>query len=581
MSRSDRGDVSRRQFIGGGLSALTMGVLAHRGLAFGGMGPQSGESFGMSVGRTSPLRHVPFNLQSNFVQGLPFADWFTGDDFTDKTGYPFHNTPPCCGDSAPDPGEHVRVAIVGGGISGLATGVMLQDYRPVIFELHEQFGGNAAGESWNGINYSLGSAYVIVPDPGSFLESFYTSLGLDRVFRYAGPQDPIELGGQLLFDFWTGAGQSPQEQQAFKRYAEVVRYMAEKSYPEIPLPEGKDNQWILDLDRKNFLQDIEDQMGMPMPPLLAAAVQGYFYSSFGAGMQNVSAASGWNFLAAEEFGRWVFPGGNAYMAWAMWQRLSQLDNDVPASSRPYHLRSKCTVIDVRLRGDAVQVTYLDPSNQIRALTADYVVMANSKHIAKYMLHDLEHLDPAKHQAFDQVTTIAYLVANVLLEEPVALDFYDLFLIGDETFPIDPALFELAPRIVDVLSGHYARPPVGDRCVLTLYMPLPYGTNLRASLIIPDPWIRYAEILAPQVRRILGLLGVSETAVRQIRMTRWGHAMPLAQPNLIADGGVDLVQRPIADRIFFVNQDNWSLPAVENSLLDARKVSRAIRFLIGA
>ena len=98
--------------------------------------------------------------------------------------------------------------------------------------------------------------------------------------------------------------------------------MAEKSYPEIPLPEGKDNQWILDLDRKNFLQDIEDQMGMPMPPLLAAAVQGYFYSSFGAGMQNVSAASGWNFLAAEEFGRWVFPGGNAYMAWAMWQRLS-------------------------------------------------------------------------------------------------------------------------------------------------------------------------------------------------------------------------------------------------------------------
>ena len=31
---------------------------------------------------------------------------------------------------------------------------------------------------------------------------------------------------------------------------------------------------------------------------------------------------------------------------------------------------------------------------------------------------------------------------------------------------------------------------------------------------------------------------------------------------------DQLRRPLDDRIYFVNQDNWALPAVENCLLDA-------------
>jgi hypothetical protein len=34
------------------------------------------------------------------------------------------------------------------------------------------------------------------------------------------------------------------------------------------------------------------------------------------------------------------------------------------------------------------------------------------------------------------------------------------------------------------------------------------------------------------------------------------------------GASERLRRPIADRSFFVNQDNWALPAVENCLLDA-------------
>jgi hypothetical protein len=38
--------------------------------------------------------------------------------------------------------------------------------------------------------------------------------------------------------------------------------------------------------------------------------------------------------------------------------------------------------------------------------------------------------------------------------------------------------------------------------------------------------------------------------------------------MIASGITELIRRPIDDRIYFVNQDNWALPAVENSVLDA-------------
>lgn len=574
MSIRTSSGISRRRFLGTGFSAVAMGLLARQGVAVDALLARS-DAKELPFGPTSPLRRISSHPQSVMYDGLPFAPWFTGDDFTDETGYPFHASPPCCPDAVPEPSETAQVVVVGGGISGLATAVMLEELGPIVLELHEQFGGNAVGELWRQQPYSIGSAYVIVPDKGSFLESFYASLGLDRVARYAGPQDPIELLGKISFDFWTGAGRSPEEQKAFHRYADVVRYMAEKSYPEIPLPDGKDNQWILDLDRKTLRQDIEDQMGMQMPPLLAAAVQGYCYSSFGAGMQDLSAAAGWNFLAAEEYGRWVFPGGNAYMSWVMWQRLRQMDDKLSPSSRPYHVRSNCMVVDVRLQGEGVVVTYRDPSGAYRSILSDHVVLACPKHVAKNILHELETLYPEKRQAME-IPTVPYLVANILLDAPVPLDFYDVFLIGDEAFPMDPAMIDLGPRVVDVLSGHYARSGSLPLSVVSLYMPFPYGSSRRASLVIPDPWQRYAEILAPQVRRILDLFGLAENSVRQIRMTRWGHALPVAEPGFIASGTADLLRCPIEDRIFFVNQDNWALPAVENSILDARGVADAVR-----
>lgn len=569
---------TRRQVLRGGLAAVAWGLAARRGF---GKGPPNHSlcigSGASPLNESNPFLHIPNHPPSMLVDGLPFADWFTGDDFQNNA-IPFHFIDDYA--AFPPAQEDVDVAIVGGGISGLSAGFLLKKYKPIIFDVRPRFGGNAMGEIWHGIPYNLGSAYVIVPDEGSFLERFYQRLGLDEIARVSEPPDPVVINGQIRDDFYSGAGASPADQLAFQRYAEVVTHMAEEAYPEIPLPDDPvDAQWVRELDNKSFRQDIEERMGMPMPTLLAAAVQAYCYSSFAEGFEELSAASGWNFLAAEEYGRWVFPGGNGALVHALWKKLKHLEDDVPHQCRPRHLRSGCQVVDVRYSGNRVQVAYLDAGRQLRTILAKHVVMAGSKHVAKYVLHDLQNLDIDKYEAMMQVQTNAYVVANVLLTVPIQQSFYDAFLVENEQFPVDTGGLQTQLGVVDMLHGSYAVPGQPPRSVLSLYWPLPFSTG-RFTLMTEKPWNDYALKFARQIRRILTILNVPVSAVRQVRMTRWGHAVPIAQMGQIWNGTADHLIRPLGSQVHFANQDNWLLPAVENSILEARRVAQVIKADLG-
>jgi hypothetical protein len=508
---------------------------------------------------------------------MPFAEWFFGDDFDNKT-IPFHVIQDYFnGGPPPEPAEEVDVAVVGGGLSGLASAYFLRQHNTVLFELRDRFGGNAMGEEWHDIQYSLGGAYFITPDPGSFLERFYHELGLHRLIRTSDPPDPMELNGIIHDDFWSGV--SSEEQKVFQRYAEVVTQVWENEYPDIPLSDDPvEAARVRALDAFTFREDVEQRMGMRMTPLLAAGVQSYFFSSFDAPMEEISAACGWNFVAAEEGGRWVLPGGNSRFVYEIWKRLKGREDEVRPRCRPHFLRGRCRVIDVRPRGERLQVTYFDAGQNLRSISSRFVIMAGSKHIAKYVLHDLEHWDWDKLQAMNQLQTLPYLVANVLLHSPIERDFYDCFLLGDgKNYPMSGDGLSQNPIVTDMVRGDYAREH-GPRSVLTLYWPLSWPAA-RFTLMLDEPWKHYTELLVPQIRRMLAMLDVPESAVRQVRLARWGHAMPIPRPGLIANGTVEMAGRPIGKNLYFVNQDNWALPAVENSLLDTKAVTDTIRGML--
>jgi hypothetical protein len=216
----------------------------------------------------------------------------------------------------------------------------------------------------------------------------------------------------------------------------------------------------------------------------------------------------------------------------------------------------------------VQVTYKDSEEGLRSMLARRVVVATPKHVAKHFIHGLDALDPEKFLALTRMNTRAYIVANVLVNARLRQDFYDLFLLGDPAaYPMREADAEAWNRVPDVVDGRFAERGERRQAVLTLYWALPYY-HARFHLIFPGSWQTFAEMLAPQVRGIVELLEMEASEIEQVRMTRWGHAMPVAEVGFLAEGLAEQVRRPLEDRIYFVNQDNWALPAVETCLLEA-------------
>eukprot|EP00913_Durusdinium_trenchii_P006452 g6064.t1 len=498
---------------------------------------------------TRPLAPAPLTANPKTIGGFRFAPWFTGDDFPDQH-VPFHSdeTPalPKLRSLAVD---RARVAVIGGGISGLSTAYMLRRFNPVVFELRDRFGGAAQGGAWEDAPYTLGGAYVITPDSGGFLDTFYRDLRLHEHVRVDNDPLTVELNGKILTDFMQGEGFEPADMPALNAYRELVNRMAGPMYPDVPFTAP----WMLELDQLTLKQHIEREVALPIPALLIAGIQAYCYSSFGAGWEEISAASGWNFLAAEEFGRWVFPGGNAYMADRLWEELGALDANTPQGCHPSHLRAGCKVVDVRMdRSGDVRVTYQDRNGRYKIMLAEHVVMANSKHIVRHMLHDLRELDEAKYNAMG-LEYRAYAMINVLLNTEIPTDFYDIFLLR---------------------NGAHLPPQPGTRNVLTFFWPLSYPSG-RFDLVLHDPYERFAGAIANQLREVLPTIGLTEAAVEEVRLTRWGHALPLAEPGFIASGAPGELLRPFEGRVHFVNQDNWALPAVENSVFDAVNVSERI------
>ncbi len=76
----------------------------------------------------------------------------------------------------PTPERRVEVAVVGGGIAGLAVASMLDDLDLVLLEREAEPGGNAKSGNWRGVDYALGSAYFV--DVSGRFGEFYQRLGV-------------------------------------------------------------------------------------------------------------------------------------------------------------------------------------------------------------------------------------------------------------------------------------------------------------------------------------------------------------------------------------------------------------------
>ena len=150
----------------------------------------------------------------------------------------------------PTPERRVEVAVVGGGIAGLAVASMLDDLDLVLLEREAEPGGNAKSGSWRGVDYALGSAYFV--DVSGPFGEFYERLGVVPS-PVPGPTDRMLTGVPGSPDALEGALQKP--------FAELREHLAavaaSPDYPKIPI--GDATAAALALDRISFLDYLKQQ----------------------------------------------------------------------------------------------------------------------------------------------------------------------------------------------------------------------------------------------------------------------------------------------------------------------------------
>lgn len=84
-------------------------------------------------------------------------------------------------------------------------GYHLKKLKPLILEQASQFGGNSKGEAINSSCYSLGPAYISIPEANSASHRMLNDIGVLKCARLETAVDKeVFLNGKVLPNFWSG-----------------------------------------------------------------------------------------------------------------------------------------------------------------------------------------------------------------------------------------------------------------------------------------------------------------------------------------------------------------------------------------
>lgn len=515
-------------------------------------------SAGMSALTAMPFGKLAFakdQVSSSPIQILSAGSYqtleFTGDNI-DKPHDGLWNPDGVAAKQGgwPRPTEHVDLAIIGGGISGLLSAYYFADRKPIIFESDVKFGGNSKAEKLNSSIFSIGAAYIIKPEQDSELAKLLVELGLDKLGRVEQSEDThLFFKNRLFKDFWKGVT-DPNALDQFAKVEQALQKVYDESYPDIPWDNSSDITWdqLKILDSISFKKWLLDQFS-ELHPHVEEYFQLYAWSSFTASIDEISAAQMLNFITAEIDGVLAFPGGNAAISQKLYDRIPQKQ-----------LRPNSLVIRTEIKQDKVFLYFLDKDNVLRCTTANQVIMACQKFVAKRICIDMPE---DQKSAIQKMTYRGYIVANAVYGKKVNSPGYDLYCLEGEV-PENPMAMKPSPRgFADIVMGNWAIQDSSNETVLTIYRPLAYD-GARQFLFADGAHNKHLKFVEQALLPYESALGLDRSDLKGIRMTRWGHSLPVASVGFIAKGYHQIVNRSIQDKIFFANQDNWSNPAFETS-----------------
>lgn len=446
----------------------------------------------------------------------------------------------------PAASEDLDVVIVGGGVAGLTAAYYLRDKKVALLEQDLRFGGNAKGEIYKDACYSIGSAYLCEPGADSDLGKLLTELDIwHRGRTEAGTETSVFYQNSFRKPFWEGASDPLAEEDFKKFHAKMIEIYNDADF------DFENSTWAQENDRITMDEWIQKEFGT-LHPHIMEYLQLYAWSSFGGSLDELSAFQYLGFISAETGSLLAFPGGNSFVLHKMVQKIRK-------ESRTTSLRSNSLVMRVKNEKDHVSVVYENGIGELIQVRAKQVIMACPKYVANRLLPELNY---EKFSHMRRLPYRAYLVANLFTEQAFKAPSYELYCLRGE-MPNSPTPSHPPKRsFTDICFGSWAQNDQTTHGVFTLYHGIAYD-GARQFLFNPGSHDKYRQRYLTDIDPVLRTMGLKTQDIHGIRLTRWGHALPIARAGMLIDGTAAKACESIGN-IHFANQDNTMNPSFESA-----------------
>jgi len=437
------------------------------------------------------------------------------------------------------------IVIIGGGASGLAAGLSLQDagYSILILENEHQIGGAGIKGSMHGIAYPYGSVYYV--DETEEIASICKRAGIQSK---SAPEDAVLFKDTLIENFWSDASIealpiSPLEKDGCKRFRDLL--LDESFIPSYPLP-NKLSPQEAQLDgqtSRSFLKQYQS-------PFLETMLDIYSKSSMGASIDETNAYCLLNFFSSElgsEFGkkRFTFPGG-----------MNALYAGIASLIKPDFIKTGNLAFSVKNSKDGVEVQSVSDELSLVTIKAKKVIMAGPKHIAPFMIHDLPDDQKA---AMLSMKYPPYATIHMSMKEEIFPgSIMDVWTPEANGFCTD---IICSNAMQDTKSSEHAY-------VYSIFGAMPHEQR---SLLLDDTELSsYALNI---IKKTMNYLHKPMDILDSVEVYAWGHALAIPYPGS-HNGPAQIASRPHGN-VLFGSSDNDAASSVENALANGFATAKEI------